>query len=135
MDLEWTPLHEAVKNNNVEDVESLIKKGTDVNIKAPGLFTPLHVAATYGFVDIAKRLLKSGANVNARDTGGFTPLHVAAVTGQAEIAEILMKNGALISEKTNMRSDPYRSGETAEALAERYGHAEVAEVIRKYSKN
>lgn len=133
--LAWTQLHEAVKNNKVKEVESLLKEGADVNSKAPGLFTPLHVAATYGFKEITEYLIQNGADVNAKDTGGFTPIHVAAVTGQMEIAEILMKNGALVNERINRNDNANYLGDNAEKLAERYGHTAVAEVIRKHSTN
>jgi len=130
----FSSLHEASAKGEMAKVRSLIEQGSDVNAKDMGLFTPLHAAVTHGHKEVVEYLIEKGADVNTKDTGGFTPLHVAAVTGQPEIAEVLINNGALISEKTNMRSDPYRSGETAEALAERYGHAKVAEVIHKYSE-
>ena len=105
LDLEWTPLHEAVKNNAGKEVESLLKAGVDVNIKAPGLFTPLHVAATYGYVDIARHLLESGANINSQDDGGFSALHIAALNAHYDFVKFLIENGA----DKNLRTKAWRT--------------------------
>ena len=130
----FTPLHQASVEGDFMLVKSLINQGADVNAKDMGLFTPLHAGATHGHKEVVEYLIEKGADVNAKDTGGFAPLHVAAVTGQSEIAEILIKNGALINDTINTNFTTHQ-GETAEMLAERYVHTEVAEVIHKYSTN
>ncbi len=119
-----SPLIDAVKNNNLTEVQKLIKNGVDVNEKDDYGETALHFAADVGSVDIAKLLLKSGANVNAKNqNGGLTPLMVASfamraqiltdkaarekmLNNEAKIVKLLLDHGALVNEKDNQ-------GETA----------------------
>ncbi len=73
-----TPLHFAAQNNDVETVESLLKQGTNVNVKDYDRFTPLHLAAWANAVATTEVLLKYDADVNAKSIYGWTPLHFAA---------------------------------------------------------
>jgi len=70
-------LHQSVTDNDVADVDFLIKHGADVNTRSKFGRSPLHEAALYGHYDIAKRLIEAGANVNARNPRGETPLFYA----------------------------------------------------------
>ena len=110
-DLYW-----AAFLGDLEEVNSLIKQGADVNFnfQPDDNKTPLHMAVTYGdeaklnlkdksilpneaimgrrFV-VVKLLIERGANVKATTTQGVTPLHMAATN---EIAELLIRHGAVV---------------------------------------
>ncbi|HUU16095.1 MAG TPA: ankyrin repeat domain-containing protein [Sedimentisphaerales bacterium] len=114
-----TLLRVAAWAGRVDEVETLISKGVDVNApcKLDSLIfqriwgaqvgldtwleasltnttTPLHSAAEKGHKDIAELLVANGADVNAENKWGETPLQQAKEKGHTEIAEILRKHGA-----------------------------------------
>ena len=72
------PLHFAAQSNDVETVESLLKQGTDINVKDYDRLTPLHIAAWANAVETTEVLLKYDADVNAKQNSGRRPLHFAA---------------------------------------------------------
>src|SRR5438045_2731559 len=79
-----TPLHLAVRQNDLDTVAALIKKGADV--KAPTRYgvTPIGLAALNGNAAILRRLLDAGADPNTATPGGETVLMTAARTGNAD---------------------------------------------------
>lgn len=75
---DFTPLQLAIKSNNLEMVEILLKNGA--NIKGKDDFfkrTVLHDEAFNGNTEIVELLLKYGADVDAKDKDKLTPLLVA----------------------------------------------------------
>ena len=93
-------LHDAVKWNNFEFAESLLKYGANVNIRDASAWTPLHYSVyTHGDDDldqdevmrIVKLLVKNGMNVNARDNEGNTALHIAAKINDIIFATYLVE--------------------------------------------
>lgn len=94
---------QAVRNNNIDEVRTILKRGADVNdhmndvITDDGIrdeVTVLHMAAYLGHADIAKYLLDHGANLHEVDFERKTPMHYAAEKGRIEIIKILMDYGA-----------------------------------------
>ncbi|CAN6179833.1 unnamed protein product [Urochloa humidicola] len=83
-----TPLHNAIKSNSLECVKLLIEAGTDVNfIDSNGVsYVMVAIGAT---LDIMKCLLDTGANPNIPDYFGITPIEAAALNDRREIIEIL----------------------------------------------
>jgi len=69
-------LLDAIDQNNINEVKSLISLGINVNFRSSNDdFTPLHEAAAEGFLDIVKTLIEHNADVNAKDKElGLTPL-------------------------------------------------------------
>lgn len=65
-------MFEAIKHNDIREIEELINNGVDVNIQDNYERTPLHYAKNY---DVAKLLLEHDADVNAQDGHDDTPLH------------------------------------------------------------
>ncbi len=100
------PLHKAAAEGDIEQIESLISKGVDVNIKDESSATPLHTAAYYGQRDVAQILIAKGANINATNESGQTPLHIAAAFGKKYVPEVLLSNGAQINARDNSGNTP-----------------------------
>jgi len=75
---QWSPLHWAVRYNELETVQSL---ATGRNLEARDMLgrTPLHLAAMFGLEEMVALLLERGADVNARDQWGVTPLYRLAL--------------------------------------------------------
>lgn len=59
--------------NMIEEMQSLIDKGADVNERHGFGLTPLHTATWAGKNDAVKMLIENGADVNAKDRAGHTP--------------------------------------------------------------
>ena len=89
------PLHEAAGEGNLQIVEFLVSRGTNINVKDNDECTPLHFAAFSDNLEVAKYLVSKGANVNARDNEGETPLGVAKDEGSTAVVRYLtsLENG------------------------------------------
>ena len=88
-----TALHHAAGYGPLDNLQSLIDKGADVNAKNRRGSTPLH----WAIHDEAKArlLLAKGANVNARQAQGRTPLFLAAMLGDGvPTLRLLLSKGA-----------------------------------------
>src|SRR5215475_3422682 len=88
-----TALHHAAGFGPLDNLQSLIDKGADVNAKNRRGSTPLH----WAIHDEAKvrLLLSKGANVNARQAQGRTPLFLAAMLGDGfPTIRLLLSKGA-----------------------------------------
>lgn len=121
-----TALHWAVRWNNLEAAEALIKNGA--NVKAANRFgaTPLSLACTNGNGAIVEVLLKAGADANAALPGGETALMTAARTGDVASVKSLLSHGADINFKEA------RKKQTALMWAAAEGNTEVvAELIER----
>lgn len=64
----------AACRGNIEEVEALLQKNTNVDARDSEQRTALFYAAQRGFADIAKLLLHHGANKDCKDMFGLTPL-------------------------------------------------------------
>lgn len=85
----WTPLHGAACNGNIECVRILIDAGADVNMQSCNQSTALHCSAEDGNVEIAALLLKAYANPNLKDSKGKTPLDYAIWNNHMDIIALL----------------------------------------------
>ncbi|MDE5776643.1 MAG: ankyrin repeat domain-containing protein, partial [Treponemataceae bacterium] len=94
-------LLKAAEENNVAEIERLIKKGTNINTKSRGGDTPLMktVVKNHNAVDAAMVLIKAGADVNAENNALETPLMIAADFNSLEIAKALIDAGADVNLK------------------------------------
>ncbi|KKQ49827.1 MAG: hypothetical protein US69_C0002G0102 [candidate division TM6 bacterium GW2011_GWF2_38_10] len=107
------PLFYAVKQNQLEIVEELLKAGAFVNYKEPQYgATPLHFAATHGYAEIAECLIRHGAIIDVFDKHiGVTPLHTAAQGGHLETVQCLLRAGARKNIKTRQGFIPRKLAE------------------------
>jgi ankyrin repeat protein len=155
-----TPLHFAANGDHRNLSVLLIEKGALVNGKALNGWTPLHVAALWGHASVAGILLAHGADVNARGEDaasplhiststsrchkdvpgllmkkegsgdvkfpiGMSPLHAAALNDQKDLVLLLIDKGANVNART-------RNGWTASDIAARWGHQDIAALLRSH---
>ncbi len=119
-----TELMEAVKNNDVTQLQTLINSGSDVNHLEANGDHPLVMAAYLGHAEVIDLLLRAGADVGALDpTMKATALHAAAYAGRTEAARRLIEAGIEID-----RQGPY-NGYTALHDAIWQNNVETARVI------
>jgi uncharacterized protein len=111
-----TALHWAVRQDDLELVERLIKTGADVQAANRYGVTPLELAAINGNAAIIERLLMAGADANAVGADGETALMTAARGGHVDAAKILLARGAAIDARETWH------GQTALMWATAQGH-------------
>jgi uncharacterized protein len=84
----------AVKDNNMEIAELLLRDSALVDLQNKRGFTALHMSVSYGHREMTDMLLYYEANVNIRSNDGTTPLMVAAYSGYPDITDLLLQNRA-----------------------------------------
>ena len=92
-----TALHWAVRWDDLETADLLIRAGANVSVATRAGATPLQLAAINGNAAIIEKLIKAGADPNAPLTKyGDTALMMAARTGTPDAIRALLDNGAQI---------------------------------------
>ncbi|MDF3048070.1 MAG: uncharacterized protein K0R73_1188 [Candidatus Midichloriaceae bacterium] len=89
------PIHVAINNEHILNVEWLIGKGADVNSLDDYGATPLHLACDKGNKDIVILLLEKGADFTIK-WAKETPLCTALRKGYLDIVDELMARGAVL---------------------------------------
>ena len=90
----YTDLFMAIKRNDIDYAQKVIKAGADVNKFDSRGVSPLHAAIGQKKLEMAKLLLENGADVNIIDISSDTPLNAAVANEQAEFVDLLVKKGA-----------------------------------------
>ncbi|KAG2382228.1 hypothetical protein C9374_005430 [Naegleria lovaniensis] len=90
--------------------------------------TPLILATNSKQYEVMKLLIEKGSNINHMDENGMSALHVAASNGDILAVKILLEKGADKNQATRGSTD------TADMIAEMYGHSTVAQFIRDFTK-
>ena len=106
-----TLIMQAIRNNQTEVVNYLIREGLDVSAVDNNGFSTLAYAAEFGNVPIVESLLKAGADIDFLNSEyQRTALYQAVSFNRTDIALALLQRGAGVNIKT-------RSGFTAAYLA------------------
>ncbi|XP_012937889.1 ankyrin repeat domain-containing protein 50-like [Aplysia californica] len=93
-----SPLSISAFHGDLESVETLIKKGADVNFKGRRYSCPALISAIKGKnVEITRYLLDHGADVNISNSKGETALTMAARTDDGTIVPLLIEKGAWLN--------------------------------------
>lgn len=117
------PLHIAAGNGSVDIMQSLIKRGAQIDIINSSKQTPLHWAAWNNQAQAVALLISQGADITATDASKNTPLLLAAQNNAMESAKILLAKGA----------DRYvanKDGKTPAIAAEDKGFTELSHLLK-----
>ncbi|MBV9398749.1 MAG: ankyrin repeat domain-containing protein [Bryobacterales bacterium] len=104
-----TPLHWAVRNDDLATVDKLIKAGADVKTADRYGVTPLYLACTNASVPIIRKLLDAGADPNApyASNGEIPLMTVIHAEDNVDALKALLDRGADVNIKDTV------AGETA----------------------
>jgi ankyrin len=95
-----TALHWAVRADDLETADLLIRAGANVSAANRDGATPLLLAAVNGNASMLEKLIKAGADPNAPLTKhGDTALMMAARTGKTDALKMLLDHGAQVNAK------------------------------------
>jgi ankyrin repeat protein len=89
-----TPLHWAVRSDDLKQVQALLRGGANVNAANRYGVTPLTLAAENANSVMVDSLLKAGADARVTMPGGQTVLMTAARTGNPDVVKLLLGHGA-----------------------------------------
>ena len=97
-------LFRDVQNNNIADVQSILKSGGDVNhfveAKSPYVKVNLLITAVnIKSVEMAKLLLDTKADINWKDGFNNRAIYYAARSGNLDMVKLLLKYGASVNDK------------------------------------
>src|SRR6187402_56726 len=92
-----TALHWAVRADDLESADLLLKAGAKVSTPNREGATPMQLAAMNGNAAMIDRLIKAGADVNAPlSSTGDTALMLASRTGKMDAVKLLLDSGAKV---------------------------------------
>jgi hypothetical protein len=92
--------------------------------KSPEGIKALFYAIEKNNLVYAQKVLSMNFDPNLSHDNGYTPLAYAAMKGSVPMAELLLRNGASASQ-------PTKEGDTPVELALRFGHGDVADLLRR----
>ena len=89
-------MHTAIIQNDIPEVENLIKSELDPDLTLDSRAAPtfLTQATRLGRIEIVHLLISAGADVNYADGDNNSPLNHACKTGNMKLVKILLKAGA-----------------------------------------
>lgn len=90
-------LLEAVKDNDVDTIITLLNNGVDINMPVIGDGTALMIAVKRRNPTMVRALIDLGADVNQASMYDGNPLIIAAKTNNVELAQLLLNEGADIN--------------------------------------
>src|ERR1051325_3552995 len=120
-----TALHWAVRNNDLTEVDRLIRAGAKVNVANRYGITPMYLACLNGSAPAVSRLLKAGVSANATGNYGETALMTCARTGNVDAIKVVIEAGAAVDAVESWH------GETALMWAAAEHHPEAMEALIK----
>jgi ankyrin repeat protein len=95
-----TALHWAVRLDDLDTADLLIRAGAKVSVANREGVTPLQLAALNGNAAMIEKLVKAGADPNAPlSASGDTALMLAARTGTTDAIKVLLETGANVNAK------------------------------------
>ena len=114
---------EAAKEGNIDDMETLVLQGVNVNYANESGMTALMYASKYGKLEAAKFLAHHEVDVDYQDKRGMTAMMYASRNGHFDIVKILVSKDATVHLRNNRN-------ESAVYLAKSSGHHAITEFLR-----
>jgi uncharacterized protein len=108
---------------NLEEVQVLVGKGVDVNLRDQKKRTPLILAAYNGHTPVVEFLVSNGADINAGDSDKQTALMYASKRAFNETAALLLAKGAEVDTQSK------KKGINALMLAAVADNAELVQML------
>ena len=121
-----TPLHWAIRLDDVNTADLLIRAGANVNASNVYGVTPLSLACINRNTESVNKLVAAGADAKAALVTGETVLMTCARTGSVEAAQVLLEHGADVNAKESQH------GQTALMWAVANRHPDVVEVLLEH---
>src|SRR5262245_22330998 len=121
-----TPLHWAIRANETEIADLLLRSGANAKAQDRLGITPLYLASANGNGAIIRKLLEAGANPNQTERTGETILMVATRTGDVDAVRALLERGA------NPNATEPQLQLTALMLAAEGGYTDVVAALMKH---
>src|ERR1700752_1096251 len=87
-------LVDAMKNQDLQRVRTLLDQHADVNLRSEDGSTALLWAAHWNDLRTAELLIRAGADANAANDFRMTPLSQACTNASSALVELLLKAGA-----------------------------------------
>lgn len=123
------PLFYAVEEQNIVEVQSLLRFGADLEMKDDGGNTALIYAADKNDIQAIRLLFNDGALLETRGNSGYTALHVAALQGCAQAAKMLISLGADMESRSETQMGTLEGGITPLWSAVTNNHEEVVRLL------
>ncbi len=99
-------LFNAIRNNDLPNIQNLLANGANVNAQDNYGYTPLLFATFHNRLEIIILLLENGADANIPDNSGNTPLLRATWRNNLEAIKILLAKGADPNIHNNHKNTP-----------------------------
>uniref|UniRef100_A0A6U5X6L5 Uncharacterized protein n=1 Tax=Guillardia theta TaxID=55529 RepID=A0A6U5X6L5_GUITH len=114
----WTLLHSLAGDDDVQEIDALLKTGVDIEEKDLAGLTALHVASGEGSSNAVRVLCDNGANVNAAASySHVSPLHRAVEEGHEECAGVLIELKADLEARTKEGFTPLHEAVRSGSMA------------------
>ncbi|KAK4507206.1 hypothetical protein PRZ48_000941 [Zasmidium cellare] len=120
-----SPLHQAIRNNDLELVRFFLERGANVDINNSYKTTPLMYACKYGSPELVALLLKYKPDVNSLSFINAAAIHWSVWPSNTEITELLLKA------KANP-NHPMADGNTPLHCAIMTGSMDMTKTLLKY---
>ncbi|MBS0606227.1 MAG: ankyrin repeat domain-containing protein [Verrucomicrobia bacterium] len=111
---EYTALHVACWENNLELARLLIEAKASVKVRNKDGHSPLHLACMHGNAELVGLLIEAKAGINDKNITGDTPLHLSSSFGHSNVVKWLIDAGALIEALDNKSRTPLDVASTPE---------------------
>jgi ankyrin repeat protein len=112
----------AAKDQDLQQVRTLLSGRPDANLRAEDGSTALLWAAHWNDLQMAELLVRAGADANAANDFRMTPLSQACTNGSTALVDLLLKAGA-------NPNTPIGTGETPLMTCARTGNADAVRML------
>ncbi len=99
-------LLQALKDENINTVTSLLISKPGINLSLEDGLTPLHIAVKKNNLELTELLLENNAQCNIPDKNGCTPIYYAIDHGNIAIVRLLIKHKVSFEQKNNDDQTP-----------------------------